>query len=406
MTEAEPIPDPSSGARLEDLVQAHLLRRAATIPTERLEARLGISLTAARRGELMAAADGGLRFRSRVAWGTAAAAALLLAFLGGLQLSPVRAGAETLIQQAHAAHLMPMDRCYLVEVRRDSPSIDKSATLTPTPPRIIRLWTRGDRIWIESVQPQRTWAWGRDDHGNVWMAFGRHRAIRFQRDEVPQWLALGCDIFAMRVETLLNDVLRDFELQRTADGAGMPATQVVTAALKPGHSHPSLRQARIEIDAETKVIRRLVLIRTRLGQPFATITYTLVESHPQDDSQYVLEGHLVAPFDVFTPTNNPEQCRETLERWFDPRNGETFHLPNPVTLIETKMKEPPAPGRGVGERAAGHRGRRGGAGRAGRHRGAARVLREEHPAGAGGPVLLLSFGPGQDAQRGTATRHP
>ena len=222
-----------------------------------------------------------------------------------------------------------MDRCYLVEVRRNSPSTVESATVTPAPPRIIRLWTRGDRIWIESVQPQRTWAWGRDDHGNVWMAFGPHRAIRFQRDEVPHWLALGCDIFAMHVETLLNEVLRDFDLQRTDDRAGMPATQVVTATLKPRHSHPSLQQARIEIDAETKVIRRLVLDRTRLGQPFATITYTLVESRPQDDSQYVLEGHLVAPFDVFTPTNNPQQCRETLSGWFDPRNGETFHLPNP-----------------------------------------------------------------------------
>jgi hypothetical protein len=258
----------------------------------------------------------------------AAAAAMLLAFLGGLQLGPGRAGAETLIQQAHAAHLMPLDRCYLVEVRRDSPLVDNSAPLT-APPRIIRLWTRGDRIWIESVQPQRTWAWGRDDNGNVWMAFGPHRAIRFAKDEVPPWLALGCDIFAMRVETLLDDVLRDFDIQRTDDVASMPATQVVTASLKPGHTHPSLRHARLEIDAETKVLRRLVLTRTRLGRPFATITYTLVESRPQDDSKYVLEGHLSAPFDIYTPTNNPQQCRETLDRWFDPRNGETFHLPNP-----------------------------------------------------------------------------
>jgi hypothetical protein len=266
--------------------------------------------------------------RRSLFWWTAAAAALLLAFLGGLQMGSGRAGAETLVHQARAAHQLPLDRCYLVEVRRDQPGREEADPLT-NPTRIIRLWTRGDRIWIESVQPQRRWAWGRDESGNVWMAFGPHRAIRFPRDEVPGWLALGCDVLAMRLETLLQDVLRDFDLRRTGDGAGLPVTQVVTATLKPGRQHPSLRQARIEIDAETKVIRRLVLTRTRQGQPFATLTYTLAESRPQDDSQYLLEGHLASPFEVYTPATNPQKCREILAGWFDPKSGEPFHLPNP-----------------------------------------------------------------------------
>jgi hypothetical protein len=323
---SEPDPTPA----LDALVREHLRRKAETIDPTPVYARLCVSLAASSRPDPPVPGSVGRRFRRRVAWGTAAAAALLLAFLGGLHLGPGRASAGTLLQQAHAAHRMPLDRCYLVEVRRDSPETDQSASLTETDtPRIIRLWTRGDRIWIESVQPQRTWAWGRDDSGNVWMAFGPHRAIRFARDEVPPWLALGCDILAMRLETLLDEVQRDFDLERTADVAGMPMTQVVTATLKPGHRHPSLRQARIEIDAESKVIRRLVLTRTRRGQPFATITYTLVESRTQVDSKYVLEGHLVAPFEVYTPKTNPKQCQETLDGWFDPRNGETFHLPNP-----------------------------------------------------------------------------
>jgi hypothetical protein len=321
---SEPVPAPDSG--IEALVRAHLQRQAEAVDPAPVYARLCASLANSSRG------DRSVRtWRRRFGWGVAcgtAAAAVVLAFLGGLLTGSGRAGAETLVQQAQAAHQMPLDRCYLVEVRRDADPVNESVPPT-SPPRIIRLWTRGDRIWIESVQPQRRWAWGRDENGNVWMAFGPHRAIRFARDEVPSWLALGCDVLAMRVDTLLNDVLRDFDLRRTADVAGLPMTQVVSATLKPGHQHPSLRQARIEIDGETKVIRRLVLTRTRQGQPFATLTYTLVESRPQDDSKYVLEGHLTVPFDVYTPATNPQKCREILARWFDPRSGEPFHLPNP-----------------------------------------------------------------------------
>jgi hypothetical protein len=324
MNESAPPPAPD----LEALVREHFRREAERIDPEPVYARICVSLAASSRDGPSVHALPARGFWRRVAWGAAGTAAVLLAFLGGLQFGPGRAGAETLLQQAHAAHLMPLDRCYLVEVRRDTASPERP--LVPgAPPRVIRLWTRGDRIWLESIQPQRTWAWGRDDNGSVWMAFGPHRAIRFRRDEVPAWLATGCDILAMRVETLLDDVLRDFDLRRTADLAGTPGSQVVTATLKPGHTHPSLRQARIELDAETKVIRRLVLNRTRLGQPFATLTYTLVETRAEDDSKYVLEGHLSAPFDVYTPSSNPDQCRETLGRWFDPKNGETFHLPNP-----------------------------------------------------------------------------
>jgi hypothetical protein len=38
---------------------------------------------------------------------------------------------------------------------------------------------------------------------------------------------------------------------------------------------------------------------------------------------------LAAPFEVFTPTTHPQECRKTLDGWFDPRHGELFHLPNP-----------------------------------------------------------------------------
>src|SRR5207248_3139666 len=96
-------------------------RQAATTDPAPVYARLCVSLAASGRPD---PPPRGLRRRRlwrRMAWATAGTAAMLLAFLGGLQFGPGRAGAETLLHQAHAAHLMPLDRCYLVEVRRDAP---------------------------------------------------------------------------------------------------------------------------------------------------------------------------------------------------------------------------------------------------------------------------------------------
>src|SRR5262249_26516044 len=162
----------------EALVRAHLQCQAEQTDPAPVYARLCVSLAATPQPAPPARSFPRRRFWHHTAWGTAAAAAVLFAFLGGLQLGSGKAGAKTLVRQARAGHLLPRDRCYLVEVRRDPPLPNASAPLT-SPPRVIRLWTRGDRIWIESVQPQRSWAWGRDENGNVWMAFGPHRAIRF-----------------------------------------------------------------------------------------------------------------------------------------------------------------------------------------------------------------------------------
>ena len=88
--------------------------------------------------------------------------------------------------QARQAHLLPIDRCYLVEVRRES---SFAAELSPSAAgSLTRLWTRGDRFWVESVRPEQRWAWGRDEAGRFWIAFGPHTAVRMDAEEVPGWL--------------------------------------------------------------------------------------------------------------------------------------------------------------------------------------------------------------------------
>ena len=324
---------------LETLVRADLDRRADAVDPRPLFERVRRSMRS--EGGDPPAASGGahtarhrvLRFPAarpfrRLAWGAAAAAAVVLAFVFGSQVSPVRAGAEAIVREAQRSHQIPVDRCYLVEVRQDSELLQEAYPMT-TQARLTRLWTRGDRFWLESVNPQQRWAWGRDDRGNVWMAFGSRRGIRFGPDELPSWLKVSFDVWSMQPDTLLGEVLRDFDLRREPPGPGQPGTTVaIRATPKPGHTHPELRGARLEFDAETKVVRKLVLERTRMGRPFATVTYTLIDTQTRDDRLFELEGHLEAPYEIYTRENEPQRRRVLAMRWLAPQIGDR---PRPTT---------------------------------------------------------------------------
>ena len=266
------------------------------------------------------------------AWGLSAAAAVVLLMTAWLfRPGLVLASPESLVREAKQAHRLPLDRCYLVEVRKDSAVYDECFPMT-SQVRLTRLWTRGDRFWVESVSPERRWDWGRDEKNHVWFAFEPQRAVRLEPGEVPRWLSLCCDLYCIRLEQLLGTVLRDFTLDReTPDddfaSASTPATQVVRAIMKPGLTHPSIKSVVLEIDAESRVVRRMVLERMYKGQPFATVTCTLVETETLDDDKFQLEGHLVAPYTIFTREFEPLKRRELISRWFGPQVGSWFKLP-------------------------------------------------------------------------------
>jgi hypothetical protein len=154
------------------------------------------------------------------------------------------------------------------------------------------------------------------------MALGAKRGLRFGADEAPLWLRLSAEVYSMRVDHLLGEVLRDFDLAREPAPQGQPSSTIaIRATLKPGRRHPALKAARIEFDGETKVVRKLVLDRTRLGQPVATVSYLLIDTRQQDDRLYALEGHLEAPYEVYT-SQNEAQRRHWIARFFGPVLGD------------------------------------------------------------------------------------
>jgi hypothetical protein len=223
----------------------------------------------------------------------------------------VRADPAAIVSEARSVHHLPLDRVYLVETTRvdadDSP-----------PTRIARLFTRGDRFWIQGGLPGPAWAAGQEESGDVWIALSPRRGVRIAADEVGRGLAYWCEFHALRPERLLGEILRGFTLTREPAVAGS-TVDVITAVRRPGPFAQPLKRAKLEIDRESKALRRAVLEREFPGRAAVTTTYTLIETRTEDDARYSLEGHLTAPYEVYTRSHEPGRRRDAVERLFGPR---------------------------------------------------------------------------------------
>jgi hypothetical protein len=329
-------PQHPSDHPVDALVRDYLAAQAARVDAAAMLARVksDTGTPNAEGQERTAPAVGVRRFPFRVPRSVfrlfAVAATLLLAFAGGWYFGekPAHAhvSAESLVREARQVHALPLDRCYLVQ---SVPEPDGVLSRYPqvAQPRETRLWTRGDRFWIESTNPEKHWAWGRDQlgGGRLWLSLGGTRGVWFDREELDDSDGLfhavnaSCEMFSMRVETLLTEVLSDFDLKReTTEAVGAVATHRIRADLKPGATSPRLRAAVLEIDAETRVLRRLVLHRTRRGEPLATVTFTLVETRTQPDDTYTLEGHLNPDAPVYGRGDDLAQRTALLRKFFRP----------------------------------------------------------------------------------------
>jgi hypothetical protein len=295
---------------LDRLVADHLARQAGRLDVSPLLQRIRTTVkqtppTPVREG----------RWRRVVGWmlPTAVAAAVAAILVFPPHAEPLRASPQELLQEAQKTHHLPLDRCYLVEFQRTDEGVDENPFASQF--RTTRLWTRGDRFWIESTNPRARWAWGRDEDGTIWLTPGPRRGVRIDPEEAPRWLIHSCDISELRPEHLIGEILRDFDLVRE-DGP-TPATQVIRATRKLGRWHP-LRSAILELDTETKALRRVVLDRTGPMRSVTT-TYTLVETQTQADDRYRLEGHLVAPYEIYTADYKPHLRQPILGIVFGPK---------------------------------------------------------------------------------------
>ncbi|MCY2972861.1 MAG: hypothetical protein NTZ30_19645 [Planctomycetota bacterium] len=237
-------------------------------------------------------------------WFSGMVAAVLVAFLGGLYLTPVHANPETIVKNAMRAHSILVDRLYLVETRTE-PSNPSNKSSWASTPRINYLWTRGNCFWVQPGQHSNEWALGRNDADELWLALkaGNGVGIRMPLNEVPEPVRLTAEMLTMRIEKLLEEVLVDFNL---FDGEASSGTHLILATPKVDSAISSrVQSVLLEVDSVSKVVRRVVVERVNQGRPVAQVTFKLMKTGVQPEGAYSLEGHLNADSMIVEGRENP-----------------------------------------------------------------------------------------------------
>ena len=239
----------------------------------------------------------------------AAALVLVVAIIVGRTEKEAFADATRIVQAAVHAHAEPVERVYAVNVERFNPP-----AVPFTLPNDVRVSTLGNSFWVEIRSVRGHLCFGRGEDGEIWVAHGPWRGMRIGPDEVGPMLQDIADLYSLNLESLLQGVLEGHELER-------PVTEGTTHVIKaiPKSSNRGwVREATIEVDQETKAVRRLVVRRLARRRGYATITFTLVDARLPDESQYRLEGHVTEPDRVLTRESRPDRRRVLLENWCGP----------------------------------------------------------------------------------------
>jgi hypothetical protein len=250
------------------------------------------------------------RWMSISGWLAAAASLCLMTFLflfTGEQ--DAFANASQIVEAAIRTHAALIERIYVVEVQRADESREPNFLS-----RDVQIATQGDRFWVQ-VRGFREWAWGRNEHGAIWMTLGRRKAVVLSPEEIGPPLQQMGDLYSLQLETLLKNLLKYCRLEVAP---GPTTSKVIVATPRRSWTNRPLQRATIEIDRETKAIRKLVIER-EFDQNQSTCTFTLVDSRAADESLYRPEGHLGESSEVFGAETAPAKRRELIAEWFGAR---------------------------------------------------------------------------------------
>lgn len=216
------------------------------------------------------------------------------------------ASAALVIQAAESVHAERLERVYVVESERPEVAVPF------VPPRDVRVATRGDRFFVTMSRGPRQWIWGRDAAGSIWMTVGKRRAIVVEDDELGPALRYVSDLYSLEIETLLRNFRSHCRLEQSQDESG---DHVIRVTPRFTNARGGLRQATIEVDRESKVVRRLVLHREFPEYGKSTVTFTLVDTRPATETDYSPAGHLEERYELLSRATVPDRRRELLTNW-------------------------------------------------------------------------------------------
>lgn|GEM_PF-605082 len=239
------------------------------------------------------------------------------------------ASASQIVQSAMRTHAAPIERIYVVEVKRGESNKSKFEL-----PRDVRVATQGDRFWVQ-MRGYRDWAWGRNDQGAIWMTLGPRRAVVVNQDEIGVPLRYIGDLYTLNLETLLQGFLKYCRLEMSE---GPVDTTIIVATPRRQWTNRPLQRATIEVDRETKAIRKLVIEREFGGDSYCTVTFSLVDSRLADESEYAVEGHLQEKSQLFADDTPTSAKRKMVLDWFGPV-ADRWILATPEADIQQQLSE-------------------------------------------------------------------
>jgi hypothetical protein len=257
------------------------------------------------------------RWYSKAAALIAAAGLLIAAFLAGRFDNVAFADASDVLRAAKVTHADPIERVYVMTTRKSDSSMGEFRI-----PNDVRVHVLGDRFWVEMSRGDRHWVWGRNESGEVWIVAGNGRAMTIAPDEIGPVLGHVCDLCSLNTETLLDDVLANCRLDRSDADSSVHRIEATANRM----SRTGIRTAVLDIDRETKALRRLKIERMRPPRIASTVEFVLVDSIVADEARYSVEGHAQNSQEVMSRGSRFDRRRELLssflgvsaDRWILP----------------------------------------------------------------------------------------
>ncbi|MEY4187408.1 MAG: hypothetical protein RIT02_2442 [Planctomycetota bacterium] len=242
-----------------------------------------------RLAESAGGAAGWIRGWKLRTWVWATSAVLCSVLLSVVWLLPaVAAGPSELVRQTLAEYQPAMDRCYAVQVQPDVPQW-RSAGRRRLLQSASTLWVR-DHSFVQEFRSQdQQLTWGRDAEGAVWFTIGGRSAAVFMADEVPAVLQEVCDLRTLQLPTLLETLLRDYDLKYGVQEGGL---STILARRRAAAGISKYGAAEIRIESANRLVRHVLLERIEAGRVVALLDFSLQDVRPQPDGVYELRTHL------------------------------------------------------------------------------------------------------------------
>lgn len=231
--------------------------------------------------------------QSPIAWTVSAVSICLILFAIVTQPRAVASPAEV-VQKALLASRTIIDRHYEVRVETEAPWVQvRSARRRP--PRASELWIRGNQFLQRYEIGEESLVWGRNERGEVWFTMSGTSTVVFQASEVPDVLQDLCELRTLDVQTLLNSLLKDFDLEYVE----RPGSYVrILARPRSDSGRSKYAAVEIEIETESLLVRNVRLERAIDRRHLATLTFSLKEVTSQEDAFYERQSYVKSDGEV------------------------------------------------------------------------------------------------------------